>query len=131
MDDQCLWIKQIIQTQIHNTMKIFLRTGAWYQSETKALTDDLELSELLGNPIAVTPKETVVCNCKKDIAALNERIDVLTTALNDKLKQEKLPIQSLSDFNDELNKPAEIYSKKMVTKSTVAKKASKAPAKKK
>jgi len=84
-------------------MKIFLRTGAWYSSETPALTDDLELSSLLTNQPAI-PKDTVVCNCKSEIAALNERIDILTKSINK-------PAETVAADNE----PAKTPAKKSVT----------------
>lgn len=113
--------------------KIFLRTGAFYQSETKSLSDDLELSELLNIPVTETPKETVVCNCKSELSELKKRVDDLTNLLTTKtkdmfseenliysLKEETASEHNLSSFNDD--KPASVTSKKMVTKKAVAKK---------
>lgn len=112
-------------------MKIFLRTGAWYSSETPHLESDLELYSLLKNTTTVNPKETVICNCKNEIAALNERIDILTKAVNDKdlfskeniiatLKEETASEHNLSSLAN--NKPASDTSKKMVTEKQKAKK---------
>lgn len=62
-------------------MKIFLRTGAFYQAETKSLTDDLDITELFSEKNIVThlKEETAF---EKTISELNKRVDDLTKKLS-------------------------------------------------